>query len=95
MTYGQLFVEMNPDVKVAKNGTCVWIFLDEINHDTIRTDWWNKEIPDDLLKTQESVRPHRNYQYLSDYWCECGWHLGKAKSVKFCSECGRMVDWYG
>lgn len=43
----------------------------------------------------EEVIPHRNYKYLSDYWCECGWHLGKKGEVKYCSECGRRVNWDG
>ena len=56
---------------------------------------------DDVYKALESVPsaqpeeviPHRNYKYLSDYWCECGWHLGKKGDVKYCSECGRKVNW--
>ena len=47
----------------------------------------------ELLKKQEPVKPHRNYQYLSDFWCDCGWHLGRAGSVKYCPDCGRKVDW--
>jgi hypothetical protein len=48
----------------------------------------------ELLSAQpEEVIPHRNYNYLSDYWCECGWHLGKKGEVKYCSECGRKVNW--
>ena len=47
----------------------------------------------ELLKTQQPVKPHRNYKYLSDYWCDCGWHLGLAESVKYCPECGRKVEW--
>lgn len=43
----------------------------------------------------EEVIPHRNYKYLSDYWCECGWHLGKKGEVKYCAECGRRVNWDG
>ena len=49
-----------------------------------------KEIPS---AQPEEVIPHRNYKYLSDYWCECGWHLGKKGEVKYCSECGRKVNW--
>jgi hypothetical protein len=41
----------------------------------------------------EEVIPHRNYKCLSDYWCECGWHLGKKGDVKYCAECGRKVNW--
>ena len=52
----------------------------------------------DMLKNLPSVQPeevipHRNYKYLSDYWCECGWHLGKKGEVKYCSDCGRKVKW--
>ena len=43
---------------------------------------------------QEAV-PHRNYKYLSDYWCECGWHLGKMGDVNFCANCGKKVKWDG
>ncbi len=54
------------------------------------------------VKDQSSVQPeprevvpHRNYQYLSDYWCECGWHLGKKGDKKYCPDCGRKVKWDG
>ena len=43
-------------------------------------------------QTKEAI-PYRNYQYLSDYWCECGWHLGKKGDVKFCADCGRKIKW--
>ena len=43
----------------------------------------------------EEVIPHRNYKYLSDYWCACGWHLGKKGEVKYCADCGRKVNWDG
>ena len=49
-----------------------------------------KEIPS---AQPEEVIPHRNYKYLSDYWCQCGWHLGKKGEVKYCSNCGRKVNW--
>ena len=42
---------------------------------------------------EKTVIPHRNYKYLSDYWCECGWHLGKKGSVKYCADCVRKIDW--
>ena len=45
------------------------------------------------LEQTKEVIPHRNYQYLSDYWCECGWHLGKKGEVKFCADCGRRIKW--
>ena len=50
----------------------------------------------EALEKQEQTKeviPHRNYQYLSDYWCECGWHLGKYNDVKFCPDCGRKINW--
>ena len=42
---------------------------------------------------RKEVIPHKNYQYLSDYWCECGNHLGKKYEVTYCSDCGRKVNW--
>ena len=50
---------------------------------------------ENLPSAQPEVIPHRNYKYLSDFWCECGWHLGKQYSVKYCAECGRKVKWDG
>lgn len=45
---------------------------------------------------EKTVVPHRNYSYLSQWWCECGWHLGRIDSgVKYCANCGRKVDWDG
>lgn len=44
---------------------------------------------------RKEVIPHKNYQYLSDYWCECGNHLGKKYEVTYCSDCGRKVNWDG
>lgn len=60
--------------------------------------WWNargirKTIQELPSAQPEEVIPHRNYKHLSDYWCECGWHLGKKGEVKYCAECGRKVNW--
>ena len=53
-----------------------------------------RELDDGVLDAEpEEVIQHRNYKYLSDYWCECGWHLGKKDEVKYCPECGRKVNW--
>ena len=56
------------------------------------------ELAEDALKRlppaePEEVIPHRNYKYFSDYWCECGNHLGKKYEVTYCSDCGRKVNW--
>ena len=45
MTFGQLFMIMNPNVKVKENRTCYWLYFDESNHHTFSTKWWEKEIP--------------------------------------------------
>lgn len=45
--------------------------------------------------SEQLVVPHRNYKYLSDYWCKCGWHLGKRGYVNYCANCGRKVIWDG
>lgn len=46
-----------------------------------------------FIRDLAPATPHRNYQYLSDFWCECGWHLGKAGVYNYCPDCGRMVEW--
>ena len=45
MTFGQLFMIMNPNIKVKENRTCYWLYFDESNHHTFSTEWWEKEIP--------------------------------------------------
>ena len=53
-----------------------------------------ESVLDDLPSVQiEEAVPHRNYKYLSDFWCECGNHLGKKGDVKYCSDCGKKVKW--
>ena len=44
MTFGQLFMIMNQNVKVKENRTCYWLYFDESNHHTFSTKWWNTEI---------------------------------------------------
>lgn len=46
ITFGQLFTAMHPDVRAIENGSCVWLFIDEVNHYTIATEWWNQEVTD-------------------------------------------------
>lgn len=101
MTYGQLFMTLNPNVKVVENGTCVWIYFDSVNHDTLRVEWWNKEIPDELLKAQEPIKPKVNI----DTWIcgNCRTRLERqsmigpnvvlAETFNYCPECGRKVKW--
>lgn len=47
----------------------------------------------EALEKQIPKKPHRNYRYLSDYWCECGWHLGRAGMYSWCPNCGNKIDW--
>ena len=75
-------------------------YLDEELHPIVALDDWNiySELHDMISKLSaqpEEVIPHRNYKYLSDYWCACGWHLGKKGEVKYCADCGRKVNWDG
>ena len=70
-----------------------------VNDDWIwkHADYYASCISDALeLLKEKTVIPHRNYSYLSQWWCECGWHLGRIDSgVKYCANCGRKVDWDG
>jgi len=76
----------------------VWFDDDNGDYDRGMRAQWRIDV--DALKAvlsaePEEVIPHRNYKYLSDFWCECGWHLGKKGDVKYCAECGRKVKWDG
>ena len=101
MTYGQLFIELNPNIKVVENGTCVWIYFDSVNYDTFRSEWWNKEIPDAALKAQEPVSPKVD---IDTYVCGvCGMRLERQSLIgpnaildetfDYCPNCGRKVAW--
>lgn len=93
MTYGQLFMKLNPNVKVVENGTCVWIYFDSANHDTFRTEWWNKEIPDEVLKAQEPVEP-RYIDGKRNHFIKCGnCNTDLMRGMKYCSYCGKAVKW--
>lgn len=82
MTFGRLFTIMNPNVRVRKNGTCIWLYLDDVNYYTIRAEWWDKEIPDNaitVLKEHEEgeagmADPEKVIKALSicskTGWCE-------------------------
>lgn len=100
MTYGQLFMILNPNVKVVENGTCVWIYFDSANHDTLRVEWWNKEIPNEQMKAQEPVKPIMRCE-MDDicscidnvaYCGKCGEPIGRLKQ-NYCSNCGQAVKW--
>ena len=84
---------MKPSEVIERLQRIRQFYLDTIKDDTA------VEAVDMAIKAVEKqeqtkeVIPHRNYQYLSDYWCECGWHLGKYNDVKFCADCGRKINW--
>lgn len=95
MTLGQLFTVMNPEVVVRKNGTCIWLYFDDVNYYTIGTEWWDKEIPDNtiaVLKNQAPVKP--DYMPATLEWScgNCGQSFDRCK-YKYCPYCGRAVKW--
>ena len=49
---------------------------------------------EDGQRVKELVSPHKNYERLSEYWCECGWFLGKKGEFAYCPNCGREIDWH-
>ena len=44
MTNGELFIVENPNIEFKLNGSCVWIYFDDVNHYTMPVSWWDKEI---------------------------------------------------
>lgn len=57
MTNGELFIRENPDVEIKINGSCVWIYFEEVNHYTMPVKWWDKEI-DVLNKIRAEIEEH-------------------------------------
>ena len=103
MTFGHLFAKMHPDIKVKENGTCVWLYFDNVNHYTFGADWWNTEIKEqpETLKDQETVEPKQVGLYGKDDWyglvcvcpdCKAEWMSDK-EDTHFCPKCGREVKW--
>lgn len=74
MTFGQLFTAMHPDVRAIENGSCVWLFMDEVNHYTIATKWWNQEVTGyalELLKAQNPrVLAQDDIEHAEVVWFE-------------------------
>ena len=67
--------------------------LDDIEHVTPSVYDHLLNALNEVPSAQLEVVPHKNYRYLSDYWCECGCHLGKQHDVKYCPDCGKKVKW--
>lgn len=47
------------------------------------------------IRKERYVKPHKNYDGLSKYWCECGWFLGEMNGINYCPNCGGRIDWNG
>ena len=102
MTFGQLFTAMHPDVRTIENGSCVWLFIDEVNHYTIANEWWNQEVTGyalELLKEQEPVEPKKIPHSItypgSTYICgNCKIEILEPDD-NFCPYCGKAVKWDG
>lgn len=48
------------------------------------------------MKKHQPVIPHRIYKGRIDMWCDCGNWLGRKTDTdrcKYCSLCGRKIDW--
>jgi len=66
MTFGQLFKVMNPDVVVRKNGTCIWLYFDDVNYYTIGAEWWDKEIPDNAIAILREHEAEGRKNWIAD-----------------------------
>lgn len=65
MTNGELFKKENPTIETKINGSCVWIYyFDGVNHYTIPTEWWNKEIG--VFDKIRAEIDQKQYDYMSD-----------------------------
>ena len=92
MTFGQLFTVMNPDVNICENGTCVWIFHDDVNHYTMGLEWWNKEIPDHaiaMLKEQSEIVRCEDCKHRPTYPKAYGAEI----NGRWCYWCELLMAW--
>lgn len=49
---------------------------------------------DELESISKTVIPHRNYENLNMYWCDCGWFLrNKDETPNYCPNCGKRIEW--
>lgn len=49
---------------------------------------------DALEAKSKAVIPHRNYENLNLYWCDCGWFLrNRDKTPNYCPNCGKRIEW--
>ena len=96
MTFGQLFKIMNPYVRICKNGTCMWLYFDDVNYYTIGTEWWDKEIPDNaiaILKDQEPLMIHNRNFTATCPECHLPWMMWQPDYMRYCPYCGKAVKW--
>lgn len=88
MTFGQLFTTMHPDVRAIENGSCVWLFMDEVNHYTIAAKWWNQEVAGDALELLQEQEPkHGRWVRLT------GMAPPEYHGHKICSPCGSLAPY--
>lgn len=61
MTFGKLFIKMNPSVKVVENGTCIWLYFDNVNYYTFAKEWWDKEIQNnnEWISVKDGMPPEK------------------------------------
>lgn len=94
MTLGHLFLQMYPNIKVKENGSCIWIYFDDVNHYTFGADWWNTEI--EALETGHWVALE-NCSNAGVYCSECHTKIFdhypiKKKLSYFCPHCGTRME---
>ena len=96
MTFGQLFRKLHPEIEVKENGTCVWLYFDDVNYYPFGAKWWNAEINEELhelLKEQEAVQPkEKAYAWRCG---KCDEYLTAIENhrIRFCPYCGKAVKW--
>lgn len=81
MTFGELFMKMNPNTIVKANGHCMWIYPDSCNgiYYAVLKEWWNKNISIDT-EILNSVKPSIGND--DNYYCsKCGVKITNAIKI--------------
>lgn len=86
---------VNIVIRLCKAGVALnkYSLRKELEREAYTINSMENEIEELLLKT---VIPHRNYENLSMYWCDCGWFLrNKDNTPNYCPNCGKRIEWGG
>ncbi len=89
-------------IKALRDCAATWNTIDDCDAEECPFTGYGSMCLDTMLEAaadaieskSKTVIPHRNYENLSLYWCDCGWFLrNKDKTPNYCPNCGKRIEW--